>query len=251
MYQTDGRGIVSVLVIRGLVVNMCGNRLLLGLIVVMTSLPCVAADCAKPNPDWQNLAAYRGKNAELHAKRTESSRVVFMGDSITESWGATKSNPFLLRGFINRGISGQTTPQMLLRFRADVIDLKPKIVVILAGTNDIAGNTGPATQEMIAGNIASMAELARAHGIRVMLGSVLPAAAFPWAPHVRPATRIVELNRWIRRYAEENRFSYIDYHGAMADAQMGMRKEYSDDGVHPNAAGYTVMNQITSRALEM
>lgn len=174
-----------------------------------------------------------------------------MGDSITEDWAKSASSIFTRQGFVNRGISGQTTPQMLKRFRADVIDLKPKAVVILAGTNDIAGNSGPATQDMIAGNIASMAELARAHGIRVLLASVPPAASFPWAPGVRPAERIVALNRWIRRYAARNQFAYLDYHGAMVDSRMGMRKEYSDDGVHPNAAGYLVMNRIALRALAM
>lgn len=221
------------------------------LIVAMNGSPCIAADCVKPGPDWANISAYRGMNAELMANRAESSRVIFMGDSITESWAAQGANPFSTHGFVNRGISGQTTSQMLLRFRADVIDLKPKTVVIVAGTNDIAGNAGPMSQEMIVGNIASMAELARAHGIRVMLASVLPAAAFPWAPQIRPAGRIVEINRLIRRYAERNQFGYIDFFGAMADANDGMRKEYSADGVHPNAAGYAVMNRIILRALAM
>lgn len=223
--------------------------LLAAALAAMTAPPCLAEECAQPNPDWPNLAAYRSKNAELRSQRQHPPRVVFMGDSITEFWETKASNLFATPGFVNRGISGQTTPQMLLRFRADVIELEPKVVVILAGTNDIAGNTGPATLETMAANIASMAELARAHGIRVVLASVLPAAAFPWATAQRPAARIVELNGWIRAYAEKNGLIYIDYHSAMADADLGMKKEYSEDGVHPNAAGYALMNRHVAQAL--
>jgi lysophospholipase L1-like esterase len=219
------------------------------LAAALIASPCLAADCEKPNPDWANLAAYRTRNSELQAQPVDPRRVVFMGDSITEFWDAKASNLFATPGFVNRGISGQTTPQMLLRFRGDVIELKPRVVVILAGTNDIAGNTGPATTATIAANIASMAELARSHGIKVVLASVLPAAAFYWAPEERPAARIVELNRWIWSYSKQNRFGYIDYHTAMADSDFGLKKEYSDDGVHPNAAGYTVMNRLVIQAL--
>lgn len=220
--------------------------------LLLIAAPCGgAAEFDGSSPARPGIADHQGKSAALHPTRAEAPRVVFMGDSITEDWAKSASSIFTRQGFVNRGISGQTTPQMLKRFRADVIDLKPKAVVILAGTNDIAGNSGPATQDMIAGNIASMAELARAHGIRVLLASVPPAASFPWAPGVRPAERIVALNRWIRRYAARNQFAYLDYHGAMVDSRMGMRKEYSDDGVHPNAAGYLVMNRIALRALAM
>jgi lysophospholipase L1-like esterase len=168
-----------------------------------------------------------------------------MGDSITEFW--TKS--YWNQTHINRGISGQTTPQMLLRFRPDVIALKPRVVVILAGTNDVAGNTGPATNEMIVDNIASMAELARAHHIKVVLASVLPAAGFYWNADARPAPQIADLNQKIKAYARAQKMTYLDYYSAMVDERPGLKKEYSEDGVHPNEAGYKVMIALVDKAI--
>ena len=138
---------------------------------------------------------------------------------------------------------------MLVRFRQDVIALKPAVVVILAGTNDLAGNTGPSTLEMIEDNIAGMTELAQANGIRVVLSSVLPVFDYPWKPGLEPAAKIVALNRWIRDYAGRRRAVYLDYHTAMADERQGMRREYADDGVHPNAVGYRVMAPLVERAI--
>jgi lysophospholipase L1-like esterase len=211
-----------------------------------------AAEKPKPKaeapPDWPNLARYRDENARLAAAPDGAIRVVFMGDSITDFWPKV-GRFFPGKDYIDRGISGQTTPQMLVRFRPDVIDLKPRVVVILAGTNDVAGNTGPATPEMIEGNIASMAELARANGIRVVLSSILPVYDYPWKPGLQPAPEIVALNAWIRDYADKSGFVYLDYFSAMADGRQGMRPEYSADGVHPNAAGYAVMEPLAETAI--
>jgi lysophospholipase L1-like esterase len=201
---------------------------------------------ADPAPaDWPNLAVYRDRNAARLAQPPAARRVVFMGDSITEGWPLEALRP----SFVNRGISGQTTPQMLLRFRADVLDLKPRVVVILAGTNDIAGNTGPATPEMIEGNIASMAELAKAHHVRVVIGALVPAAAYYWAPTIQPAPVIAQLNQWLRDYARRQGHVFVDFHTPMAEADQSLRKAYSEDGVHPNAAGYAVMNELVLAAL--
>lgn len=199
--------------------------------------------------DWPNLGYYREANAKLQVSAANDNRVVFMGNSITEGWIMTSPEFFEGRPFIDRGISGQTTPQMLIRFRPDVIDLKPKVVVLLCGVNDIAENTGPSTLEMIEGNIASMAELAKANGIKVILCSVLPAYDFPWKPGLEPAEKIVTLNKWIKVYAEENSFIYLDYFSSMADEINGMKSIYSEDGVHPNKAGYKVMEGLVEKAI--
>jgi lysophospholipase L1-like esterase len=151
--------------------------------------------------------------------------------------------------YVGRGIGGQTTPQLLVRFRQDVIALRPKVVVILAGTNDIAGNTGPSTLEMIEDNLASMAELAKANGIRVVLSSVLPAYDYPWRPGLEPAPKIAALNAWMKRYAATHGAVYLDYHSAMADERQGLPRELSEDGVHPNEAGYRVMAPLAERAI--
>lgn len=220
--------------------------LVLALAAVTAACPAAAEDCKS---DWPNLARYREANAALAAPTAGAMRVVFMGDSITEFWSGAPESIFADRDYIDRGISGQTTPQMLLRFRADVIALKPKAVVILAGTNDIAGNTGPETLEQIEGNLASMIELAQAHGITVVLASLLPAARYDWAPQVKPIEKIAALNRWIAAYAREHGLVHIDYHTPMADAGSALKKEYSEDGVHPNAAGYKVMNALARQAV--
>ncbi len=200
--------------------------------------------------DWPNLARYRAENEKLGLPASGEKRIVFMGNSITEGWQYTCPEFFAGRPYYDRGISGQTTPQMLVRFRPDVIDLKPEVVVILAGINDIAGNTGPATLEMIEANIASMTELAKFHGIKVVLCSVLPAYDFPWNPGVFPSERIIALNDWIKKYSADNGFTYLDYYSPMADERKGLKKEYSEDGVHPNKAGYKVMEPLAEKAIE-
>jgi lysophospholipase L1-like esterase len=199
--------------------------------------------------DWPNLAYYREANAKLQAPAANENRVVFMGNSITEGWIMNSPEFFEGRPYIDRGISGQTTPQMLIRFRPDVIDLKPKVVVLLCGVNDIAENTGPSTLEMIEGNIASMAELAKASGIKVILCSVLPAYNFPWKPGLEPAEKIVTLNKWIKAYAEKNSFIYLDYFSSMKDERNGLKSNYSEDGVHPNKEGYRVMEGLVEEAI--
>ncbi len=198
--------------------------------------------------DWPNLARYRAKNAALPAPSPGENRVVFMGDSITDGWGHGSAF-FSGEPYVNRGISGQTTPQMLIRFRPDVIALQPRVVVILAGTNDIAGNTGPSTPRMIEDNLTSMAELARANHIRVVLSSILPAASYPWKPGTDPVEAIRALNHWILDYCTRNGFVYLDYYSPMVSADNGMKKELTLDGVHPNAAGYAIMAPLAEKAI--
>jgi acyl-CoA thioesterase I len=206
--------------------------------------------------DWPNLAKYRDADKELAPPATDEVRVVFMGDSITEGWGmkATATSPdrgvfFPGKPYINRGISGQTTPQMLLRFRQDVIALKPKVVVFLAGTNDIAENTGKLTVEEIGNNIASMSDLARANAIRVVLCSVLPASDFWWHKGLEPAPKIKALNAWIKEYAAKNGIVYVDYYSPMANDEGGLKAELSPDGVHPNKAGYDLMAPLAEAGI--
>lgn len=194
--------------------------------------------------DWANLNRYKQENMELEASKPDQQRIVFMGNSITEFWKENSPAFFGDHAFVDRGISGQTTPQMLLRFRQDVIDLKPVAVVILAGINDIAENTGPTTIDEIVGNIISMCELAKANQIRVMLCSVLPAADFYWRPGLEPAEKVITLNARLMQYAEENKLIWVDYYSVMNDGKGGLKKEYGDDGVHPNKAGYAVMEMI-------
>lgn len=201
--------------------------------------------------DWANLNRYKAENSKLGLPSENESRIVFMGNSITEGWLQIYPEFFEGKPYIDRGISGQTTPQMLVRFRQDVINLKPKIVVILAGTNDIAGNTGPSTLEMIEDNIASMVEIAIANDIRPILCSVLPAYDYPWRPGLNPAEKIVKLNEWIKNYCEENHLIYVDYFTSMADDRNGLKKEYSEDGVHPNKTGYEVMSRIIEKAIDL
>lgn len=199
--------------------------------------------------DWPKLNKFKEENAKLKEPATNENRVVFMGNSITEGW--LKTYPEYFQGeFINRGISGQTTPQMLIRFRSDVIKLKPKVVVILAGTNDIAGNTGPSTLEMIMDNLISMTELAQANGIKVVLCSVLPAYDYSWRPGKEPNIKIPELNKMIKEYARETHVTYVDYFSAMVDNKNGMKEELTNDGVHPTALGYDVMQPIIEKAIK-
>ncbi|MDD4846909.1 MAG: SGNH/GDSL hydrolase family protein, partial [Petrimonas sp.] len=198
--------------------------------------------------DWANLTRFKEDNAKIGMPRTCDDRVVFMGNSITQGWIEKVPKFFENRPYINRGISGQTTPQMLVRFRQDVINLYPKVVVILAGTNDIAGNTGPSTLEMIEDNIHSMTELAQSNGIQVVLCSVLPAFDYKWKPGLEPAGKIVELNRRIKKYAETHGAVYCDYFSAMADERNGLPESLSGDGVHPNPEGYALMAPIAETA---
>lgn len=207
--------------------------------------------------DWPALARYRSDNEKVTAPAKNETRVVFMGDSITDSWdNPTNGGFFPGKPYINRGISGQTTPQMLIRFRRDVIELKPKVVVILAGTNDIAGNTGPMTLEAIEDNLIAMAELARVNNIRVVFASLLPISDYEvrnGEPIIqskrRPPEKIVALNSWMKTYAAAHRLIYVDYYSAMVDEKGFLKNELSNDGLHPNPAGYAVMNPLAEAAI--
>ena len=213
-----------------------------------------AADSSAPEApqDWAALGHFAEANAALPAPPTSGeARVVFMGNSITEGWDHRYPEFFRAHpNWINRGISGQTTPQMLVRFRPDVIDLAPEAVVILAGINDIAGNTGPMTLEQTFGNLASMAQLARANGIRVVLASVLPAYDFPWSPGKAPAQKVVRLNAMLKDFAAATEgVSYLDYFTPMADGRPGLREGLHEDEVHPLRAGYELMRPLTEQAV--
>ena len=201
--------------------------------------------------DWAHLKKYEQNNSELK-KINEPDRVVFMGNSITEGWSFLDKDFFINNPFVNRGIGGQTTPQMLIRFKPDVVNLNPKAVVILAGINDIAGNTGPITIENIAENIISMAEIAKANEIKVFICSTLPAIDFPWSPGMEPGPKVVKLNSILKNYCDSNNIPYVDYFSAMSDEKGGLKvPEYTtaDDLVHPNLAGYKVMEKIILKAL--
>ncbi len=199
--------------------------------------------------ETSNMAKYAKENSILK-QQSDPERVVLMGNSITEFW--TREDPSFFEGksFVNRGISGQTTPQMLLRFRADVVELKPTAVVILAGINDIAENTGPISLKQIFQNIKSMVEMAQSNNIDVILSSVLPAYDFPWRPGLQPAQKVIQLNAMIKFYANEQKLEYVDYFSAMADERNGLKREYGLDEVHPNRAGYKVMAPLLEKAIE-
>ena len=224
-------------------------------------LPVVTERLARADKilhDWPNLIRYAEANAAVAAPAKLELRVVFMGDSITDAWVSPEYGGFFPgRPYVDRGISGQTTPQMLIRFRPDVIALQPKVVVILAGTNDIAGNTGPMTLGQIEGNLASMAELARTNHIHVVLASVLPVSNYghdrqgnPQDMRInRPPEKILELNAWIKKYAAENGHTYLDYFSAMVDEQGLLQRDLSEDGLHPNTKGYAVMSPLAEQAI--
>jgi len=199
--------------------------------------------------DWPNLKRYREANEQVKEENSEPT-AVFMGNSITQGWYDQHPDFFKENNYIGRGIGGQTTPQMLIRFTPDVIDLQPKVVVILAGTNDIAGNTGFSSVKMITDNIKAMAQLATANNIKVVLSSILPVYDYPWRPGLEPITKIAEVNNWLKSYAEENNHVYLDYFPALANEQQGMKKEYASDGVHPTSAGYEVMEPLVKEAIE-
>lgn len=199
--------------------------------------------------DFGDLARFHDADLKLGPPAPGQDRVVFMGDSITQGWHLEQSFPG--KPYINRGISGQTSTQMLIRFRQDVIELHPKIVLILAGTNDLAQNTGPMTLKQSEGNIASMAQLAAANGIRPVVCSVLPSIHFWWHPQVpNPAAKIAELNQWIKAFAAKQGYVYVDYYSAMKDAAGGLPRNLSPDGVHPLPAGYAIMAPLAQAGIE-
>ena len=200
--------------------------------------------------DWANLKRFQQENSELMLAKTHEHRVVFIGNSITEGWLSIRPEFFVNKPYVNRGISGQTTPQMLLRFRQDVIHLKPSIVVILAGINDIAQNTGPSTIEMIANNIVSMAELAKANHINVIICSVLPANKFPWREGLKPAEKVIKLNALLQSYSKKHKLAYVDYYSAMVNDSHGLKKELGEDGIHPNKNGYLIMEPLLEKAIK-
>ena len=214
--------------------------------------PDQRADIEQRLNDWPLLARFARDNATYPPPKAGENRVVFFGDSITDFWGRPVGDFFPGKGYINRGISGQTTPQMLVRFRADVIALKPKVVVILAGTNDIAGNTGASTLAMIEDNLSSMTELARVHGIRVVIATLLPVADYTDAEQTtrRPPPAILALNAWTRAYAVREGLVLLDYFPVMVDESGALKRELTDDGLHPNAQGYAVMAPVAQRAIE-
>jgi acyl-CoA thioesterase I len=202
--------------------------------------------------DYGELARYKDANAALKARAPSEDRVVFFGDSITDIWKLDESFPG--KPYINRGIGGQTTSQMLVRFRQDVIDLQPKAIVILAGTNDIAGNTGPISNQDIEANLASMAELARVHRIRMIVSSILPVNNYtPESQDFfaqRPAGRILALNGWLKDYCAKNDLTYLDYFSAMVDTKGLLQRDLANDGLHPNKAGFAVMAPLAEKAIE-
>lgn len=199
--------------------------------------------------DWANLKRYQNENAELMKQNSNEKRIVFMGNSITESWISNRPGFFKGKPYVNRGIGGQTTPQMLLRFKQDVIGLKPYAVVILAGINDIAGNTGPITIEETFQNIVAMTEMATSKGIKVILCSVLPAKDFPWRPGLEPAEKVVKLNALLKKYVDNNNLVYVDYFSEMNDGSNGLRENLGYDGVHPNALGYSIMEPLVEEGI--
>lgn len=234
----------------------CCTALLFSL-PLAAQIPPAAAPCPQTKEvqqmeaklsDWAQLDRYRTANAALAAPAPGVKRVVFYGDSITDNWDHVVDF-FPGKPYLNRGISGQTTPQMLVRFQQDVVHLHPAVVVILAGTNDIAGNTGPSTPEMIEDNFKSMAAIAKANGIKVVLASITPAAAYPWKPGVKPAEEIRALNAWLREFCSRDGDIYLDYYDSMADADGGMKPGLSFDGVHPTAKGYSIMAPLAEKAI--
>jgi lysophospholipase L1-like esterase len=219
------------------------TRILLSLCLIMAMYNTINAQ------DWANLNYYRKANTLLENPADNEDRIVFMGNSITEFWKNVHPDFFVGKSYVNRGIGGQTTSQMLLRFRADVINLHPKVVVFLGGTNDIAGNTGNVTLDMIEDNIFSMIELARTNDIRVVLCSVLPVFDYPWSPGKEPAEKIIELNKALRFYAETHDITFVDFHSPMKDERNGLRLELGEDGVHPNVSGYLIMEPLVEEAI--
>jgi len=229
-------------------------KLILCSLLFLSVVQAQNTDC---KTDWPNLARYDNDNKSVAPPAKNEQRVVFMGDSITDSWDNPANGGFFPgKPYVNRGISGQTTPQMLIRFRRDVIELKPRVVVILAGTNDLAGNTGPTTLEAIEDNLKSMAELATAHRIRVVLASVMPVSDYEIRDGKqlvqtvrRPPDKILALNKWMQEFARLNHHTYLDYFTAMVDDKGFLKDELSNDGLHPNVEGYAVMTPLAEAAI--
>ncbi len=201
---------------------------------------------SQENKDWANLNYYKNENLKVVKKSTE---IVFMGNSITEEWKKYSPLFFNSNSYINRGISGQTTGQILMRFKADVVKLNPKIVVLLCGTNDIAENQGPITLENIENNIASMIDIAKSNNIKIILCSVLPVNEYPWKKSIKPVEKINKLNIWLKEYSQNNNILYLDYFSSFVDEDKGMKTKYSKDGVHPNKAGYDLMETLVNKAI--
>lgn len=199
--------------------------------------------------DWTNFKKYAGQNASVSAPEKGEKRVVFLGNSIFEGWLQLRPEFFAGKPYYDRGISGQTTPQMLLRFYEDVLALQPDVLVLKAGINDIAENTGSYNEKYTLNNIKAIAQLARAHKINVVLCSVLPANKFPWRPSILPADKVISLNQGIKQFADEYKFYYIDLYSSVVDDQKGLKIEYSEDGVHPNVAGYKVLEPLVEEAI--
>lgn len=220
-------------------------------LVLASAMACTSAAAAAPQSDWAQLDRYAAANDSVAALPQQERRVVLMGNSITDFWPGMRPDFFAGSGFVGRGISGQTTYQFLVRFREDVVSLSPQIVVINGGTNDVAENTHTYSEERTFGNIVSMVQLARAAGITPVLGSVLPASHFYWNPQVNDVpAKIRALNARMAAYAEAEGLAYVDYHSALTDADGALRSEYSEDGVHPNAEGYAVMEALLLPVLE-
>lgn len=195
--------------------------------------------------DWANLEKYKDDNLKLKNLKEDKARIVFMGDSITEEWGNNSPEFFQKNNFINRGIGGQTTPQMLIRFKQDAVHLNPKMIIINAGTNDIAGNTGPTTADMIIDNICSMAEIATQNDIDVALSSILPVNKYPWNDKILDPPKIISLvNSTLEKYCKKNGLLFIDYYSPMVNDKNGLRSAYGHDGVHPTNKGYDAMEKI-------
>jgi len=218
---------------------------------VASLTPQQIAGMQKLGADWARLGRYRPNNEILKPPAPGEQRVVFFGDSITDAWGRRGDETKFFPGkpYVNRGISGQTTAQMLVRFRQDVVDLQPKLVVILAGTNDIAGNTGLASLQMIEENFESMDEIAKANHIKVVLSSVLPVSDYPWRRGLHPANKVRELNAWLKNYAATHGDVYLDYYSAMTNADGGLDARLASDGVHPTPAGYAIMAPLAEKAI--
>jgi len=200
--------------------------------------------------DWADLTRFRFKNESIDYLMVGEKRVVFMGNSIFENWLRFDPELFSNKSLVNRGIGGQTTPQMLVRFRADVIDLHPEAVIILAGTNDLAENTGPTTLKMILDNIFSMVQLAQMNDIKVVLCTILPASKYPWNSYIKPADKIEKLNIALKNYAKANNIIYLDFYSLMKNEEKGLLKSLTYDGVHPNTEGYDIMRPLIEDALD-
>ena len=214
--------------------------------ILLLPVLLIALTMSAQQKDWAQFYRYEGKNDSL----TTRPDVVFMGNSITDCWADTVPSFFADNNFVGRGISGQVSSQMLVRFQEDVINLHPKVVVICCGTNDIAQNNGPITLEHILHNIKSMCQLARANKIKPIVCSTLPAKGFKWRPDMKPANDIIRLNEMIKAFAQENKIPYVDYHSALKDEENGLPRKYSKDGVHPNAQGYAVMESVIMPVLK-